>query len=142
MLNKASLIGLTGQDPEIKTTSTGKELALFSLATSENWKDKATGERKDKTEWHKIVVYNQHIVEFCRNYVKKGQKLYIEGKIQTRKYKSANEAKSRYMTEIVLDHGAILQALTKADVVGQPFHEPKEPESLNNFDENTDDIPF
>lgn len=100
-LNKVTLIGNLGRDPEIRTTNDGKEIASFSIATSESWKDKITGERKDKTEWHRIAVFSEGLVRVVKNYVKKGSKLYIEGQLQTRKWID-NENKERYTTEIVL----------------------------------------
>lgn len=100
-LNKVTLIGNLGKDPEIRSTSDGRELANFSIATSENWKDKMTGERKEKTEWHRIVVFNEGLVGVIKNYVKKGSKLYIEGQLQTRKW-TDNDGNEKYTTEVVL----------------------------------------
>lgn len=100
-LNKVTLIGNLGGDPEIRTTNDGKEIANFSLATSESWKDKATGEKKDKTEWHRIVCFNEGLVKIIKEYVKKGTKLYIEGQLQTRKWLD-NVNHERYTTEVVL----------------------------------------
>ena len=102
-LNKVTLIGNLGKDPEIRTTNDGRELANFSLATSESWKDKVTGEKKDKTEWHRVVVFNEGLVRVIKSYVKKGSKLYIEGQLQTRKWVD-NENQERYTTEIVLQN--------------------------------------
>jgi single-strand DNA-binding protein len=110
-INKAILIGRVGKDPEIRATNNGKEIASFSLATSESWKDKASGERKEKTEWHNIVVFNEGLVSVVKNYVKKGSQLYVEGAIQTRKWQDSNGA-DRYTTEIVLQaYGGTLQLL-------------------------------
>ena len=100
-LNKVSLIGNLGKDPEIRTTSDGREIASFSLATSESWKDKASGERKEKTEWHRIVVFTEHLVNLVKNYVKRGSKLYLEGSLQTRKWID-NTGQEKYTREIVL----------------------------------------
>lgn len=100
-LNKVTLIGNLGRDPEIRTTNDGKEIANFSLATSESWKDKATGEKKDKTEWHRIVCFNEGLVKVIKEYVKKGTKLYIEGQLQTRKWLD-NANQEKYTTEVVL----------------------------------------
>ena len=100
-INKVILIGNLGKDPEIRTTQDGREIANFSLATSESWKDKMTGERKDKTEWHNIVVFNDGLVKVIKSYVKKGSKLYIEGKLTTRKWQD-QQGQDRYTTEIVL----------------------------------------
>ena len=100
-INKVLLIGNVGRDPEIRTVNNGGEIALFSLATTDSWKDKSTGERKDKTEWHRIVVYNSGLVGIVKSYVKKGSKLYIEGSLQTRKWVD-NQGVERQVTEVVL----------------------------------------
>jgi single-strand DNA-binding protein len=100
-LNKVVLIGNLGRDPEIRSTNDGREIATFSIATSESWKDKLTGEKKEKTEWHRIVVFSEGLVRVIKSYVKKGTKLYIEGQLQTRKWVD-NENHERYTTEIVL----------------------------------------
>ncbi|MDR3079251.1 MAG: single-stranded DNA-binding protein [Rickettsiales bacterium] len=100
-VNKVILIGNVGKDPEIRTMNNGNEVALFSLATSDSWKDKTTGERKDKTEWHRIVVYSQGLVGIIRSYVKKGSKLYLSGSIQTRKWVDPSGV-DKYATEIIL----------------------------------------
>jgi single-strand DNA-binding protein len=102
-LNKATLIGNVGQDPEIRSTQDGRELATFSLATTESWKDKNSGEKKEKTEWHRIVVFSQGLVGIIKNYVKKGSKLYVEGQLQTRKW-TDKEGNEKYTTEIVLQN--------------------------------------
>ena len=102
-VNKVILIGNVGQDPEIKNTQDGRELATFSLATSENWKDKNSGEKREKTEWHRIVVYSQGLVGVIKNYIKKGTKLYLEGQLQTRKWSDSNGVE-KYTTEIVLQN--------------------------------------
>ncbi len=100
-LNKVTLIGNVGKDPEIRTTSDGREIASFSLATSESWKDKSSGERKEKTEWHRIVIFSEPLVNLVKNYVKRGSKLYLEGSLQTRKWVD-NTGQERFTTEIVL----------------------------------------
>lgn len=102
-INKVILIGNVGGDPEIRNTNDGREIASFSLATSESWKDKATGEKKDKTEWHRIVVFSQGLVGIVKNYVKKGSKLYIEGQLQTRKW-TDNNGVDKYTTEVVMQN--------------------------------------
>lgn len=100
-VNKAIVVGNVGGEPEIRSTQDGSKIANFSLATSEGWKDKLTGERKDKTEWHRIVVFNPNLVEVIEKYVHKGTKLYVEGQLQTRQW-TDKEGKERYSTEIVL----------------------------------------
>jgi len=100
-VNKAIVVGNVGGEPEVRSTQDGSKIASFSLATSEGWKDKVTGERKDKTEWHRIVVFNPNLVEVVEKYVHKGTKLYVEGQLQTRQW-TDKEGKERYTTEIVL----------------------------------------
>jgi single-strand DNA-binding protein len=100
-LNKVTLIGNLGKDPEIRFMPDGSRVASFSLATSETWKDKTTGERRDRTEWHKIVVFNDRLAEVVEKYIRKGTKLYIEGQLQTRKWTDQSGVE-RYTTETVL----------------------------------------
>jgi single-strand DNA-binding protein len=100
MLNKAILIGHLGQDPEIRTSKTDKRIATLSLATSKRWKDRDTGEQRDQTNWHRVVVFQPHLVDVCEKYLHKGSKVYLEGEILTRKYEDKGE--NRYVTEIVL----------------------------------------
>lgn len=102
-INKVILVGNVGRDPEIRTTQDGKEIASITLATSEHWKDRATGERKERTEWHRVAVFSEGLVNVVKNYVKKGSKLYIEGALQTRKWVDNNGAE-RYTTEIVMQN--------------------------------------
>lgn len=102
-INEAFLQGNVGNEPEIVSTKDGKEFCNFSLATSESWTDKRTGEVKQLTEWHRIVVYNEALVKLVKNYVNKGSKLIIRGKIQTRKW-TDKEGVDRYTTEIVLNN--------------------------------------
>jgi single-strand DNA-binding protein len=102
-LNKVTLIGNVGKDPEIRSTSDGREIASFSVATSESWKDKASGERRERTEWHKIVVFSEALVNLVKNYVKRGTKLYLEGSLQTRKWVD-NTGQEKYTTEIILQN--------------------------------------
>ena len=101
-LNKVLLIGRLGADPEIKQMVNGKSVARLSLATSQTWKDKNTGERKEKTEWHRIVVFNEGLVNVVQQYVKKGANVYIEGQLSTRKWKDESTGQDKYSTEIVL----------------------------------------
>lgn len=100
-VNKVILIGNLGRDPEIRSFQNGGRVASFSLATSENWKDKATGEKKERTEWHRISVLNDKLVEVVEKYVKKGSKLYIEGQLETRKW-TDKDGQEKYTTEVVL----------------------------------------
>ena len=101
-INKVILVGNVGNQPEIKTTqSTGEALAIFSIATSEKWKDKNSGEQRERTDWHKIVVFAPGLVKIVKEYINKGSKLYIEGKMQTRDYEG-NDGVKRYTTEVIL----------------------------------------
>ena len=100
-VNKVILVGNVGQDPEVRQFQNGGQVASFSLATSETWKDKNTGERREKTEWHRIAVFSEGLVRVVQNYVKKGSKLYIEGQLETRKWQD-KEGQDRYTTEDVL----------------------------------------
>ena len=100
-VNKVILVGNVGRDPEIRSTQDGTKVANLSLATSENWRDKNTGERKERTEWHRVVIFNERIADVVEKYVKKGAKLYIEGAIQTRKW-TDNTGAEKYTTEVVL----------------------------------------
>lgn len=99
-LNRAMLIGNVGNDPEFRTTESGSKVSNFSIATSESWKDKNTGEKKERTEWHRVVVWNDGLIGVIEKYVKKGSKVYIEGEIQTRKWEK--DGIDRYSTEIIL----------------------------------------
>ena len=100
-VNKVILVGNLGRDPEIRSTNDGTRVANMSVATSESWKDKATGERKERTEWHRVVVFNDRLVEIIEKYLKKGSKVYLEGALQTRKW-TDKEGQERYTTEVVL----------------------------------------
>ena len=100
-LNKVLLIGRLGNDPEIKQMQNGKSVARLSVATSESWKDKNTGERKDKTEWHRVVIFNEGLVNVVQKYLKKGAQVYIEGQLSTNKYTDSN-GQEKYSTQIVL----------------------------------------
>ena len=102
-VNKVILVGNLGQDPEIKNMQDGKEIATFSIATSESWKDKNSGEKRDKTEWHRLVIFSQGLVGIAKSYVKKGTKLYIEGSLQTRKW-TDKDGVEKYTTEVVLQN--------------------------------------
>ena len=100
-VNKVILVGNLGKDPEIRRTNDGRPIANLSVATSESWRDKNTGERKEKTEWHRVVIFNENIAKVAEQYLKKGAKVYIEGQLQTRKYTDKDGAE-KYSTEIVL----------------------------------------
>ena len=100
-INKVILVGNLGKDPEMRATQDGSKIATFSIATSESWKDRMSGERKEKTEWHRVVVFNKNLADVCEKYLRKGSKVYIEGQLQTRKW-TDQSGQERYTTEIVL----------------------------------------
>ena len=100
-INKVILVGNVGNDPEIKTFQSGDKVINFSIATSENWKDRESGEQKSITEWHKVAIFNTALVEIANKFVKKGMKVYLEGQLQTRKWQDSSGA-DRYTTEVVL----------------------------------------
>lgn len=100
-VNKVILVGNLGGDPEIRSMQSGDEVANLNIATSETWKDKASGERKERTQWHKVVIFNQPLVKVAQNYLKKGAKVYIEGSLETRKWQD-KDGKDQYTTEVVL----------------------------------------
>jgi len=101
-VNKVILIGNLGADPEIRSLGSGDRVANLRIATSETWRDRNSGERKEKTEWHRVVVFNENIVKVCENYLRKGAKVYIEGAIQTRKWQDQS-GQEKYSTEIVIN---------------------------------------
>ena len=101
-LNKVQLIGRLGADPDIKQMVNGKSVARLSIATSQSWKDKSSGERKEKTEWHRIVIFNEGLVNVVQQYLKKGANIYVEGQLNTRKWKDEASGQDKYSTEVVL----------------------------------------
>ncbi len=100
-VNKVILIGNLGNDPEVRSMQTGKEVVNLSIATSESWKDRQTGERQNRTQWHKVVIFNEGLVSVAKNYLRKGSKVYIEGQLETRKWQG-QDGKDNYSTEVVL----------------------------------------
>ena len=102
-VNKVILVGNLGRDPEVRHTQDGKAIVNLSVATSENWRDKQTGERKEKTEWHRVVIFNENLGKIAEQYLKKGAKVYIEGQLQTRKYND-KDGVEKYSTEVVLQN--------------------------------------
>ncbi len=113
-VNKVTLIGNLGKDPEAREMDSGDKVCNFSLATSESWKDKKTGERKEKTEWHRVVIFAQGLVGIAEQYLKKGSKVYIEGQLETRKWME-EDGTERYSTEVVLRHNSELKMLDSAN---------------------------
>src|SRR5437762_5290198 len=100
-INKVILVGNLGRDPEMRSTQDGTRIANFTVATSESWRDRVSGERKERTEWHRVVIFNERLAEIAEKYLKKGAKVYLEGALQTRKW-SDNSGQERYTTEVVL----------------------------------------
>lgn len=100
-INKVIIIGNLGKDPEIRTTQDGREIANITVATSEHWTDKNSGERREKTEWHKIAIFNPGLVNLTKKFLHKGSKVYVEGQLQTRKWQD-NSGQDRYITEVVI----------------------------------------
>ena len=100
-VNKVILVGNLGRDPEVRYSQDGAKIVNFSLATSDSWKDKQTGERREKTEWHRVVIFNDHLGGIAEQYLRKGAKVYVEGALQTRKW-TGNDGNERYSTEVVL----------------------------------------
>ena len=148
-LNKVLLIGRLGSDPEIKQMVNGKSVARFSLATSNTWKDKNTGERKEKTEWHRVVIFNEGLVNVVQQYVKKGAQVYIEGQLTTRKWTDEKSGQDKYSTEIVLQGYnstfTILSGKNNQNTVSQDSSESKSapPNEKDISSKDLDDeIPF
>jgi len=113
-VNKVILVGNLGKDPEIRRTQDGRPIANLSVATSESWRDKATGERREKTEWHRVVIFSEGLCRVVEQYLKKGAKVYIEGQLQTRKW-TDQQGVERYSTEVVLqNYNSVLTMLDKA----------------------------
>ena len=100
-INKVILVGNLGADPEIRQTKDGRPIANLSVATGESWKDKNTGERREKTEWHRVVIFNEGLAKIAEQYLRKGSKVYLEGQLQTRKWQDQN-GQDKYTTEVVL----------------------------------------
>jgi single-strand DNA-binding protein len=122
-VNKVILIGNLGADPEIRRTQDGRPIANLRVATSETWRDKATGERREKTEWHRVVIFNEGLCRIAEQYLKKGSKVYLEGALQTRKWQD-KDGNDRYSTEVVLQ--GFNCVLTMLDTRGGGAAEPSE----------------
>ncbi len=151
-VNKVILVGNLGRDPEIRQTKDGRPIANLSVATSETWKDKMSGERRERTEWHRVVVFSEGLARIAEQYLKKGSKVYVEGQLQTRKWQDQN-GQDRYSTEVVLQgFGAVLTMLDGrrdgggmsdyGSSGGDAFNEPSGPSGGGQSFELDDDIPF
>ena len=146
-LNKVQLIGRLGADPEIKQMVNGKNVARLSVATSQSWKDKSSGERKEKTEWHRVVIFNEGLVKIVQQYLKKGANVYLEGQLSTRKWRDEKSGQDKYSTEVVLQgFNSSLTMLDGKNKAGSP-NDTNNKSNLPN-DENSqaseldDEIPF
>ncbi len=142
-LNKVCLIGNVGKDPEIRHTQSGGKIANLTVATSETWKDKQSGEKKEKTEWHRVVVFDERLADIIERYVTKGTKLYLEGALQTRKW-TDNQGVDKYTTEVVLQRfSGVLTLLGGGQASGERQEPEQKPEkqSQPNLADNSD-IPF
>jgi len=154
-VNKVILVGNLGRDPEIRSTQDGTRVANLSLATSESWRDKNTGERREKTEWHRVVIFNDRLVDVAEKYLRKGSKIYLEGQLQTRKW-TDQSGQEKYTTEVVLQRfrGELTMLDSRAaggesGSYGEPAQEPapqssgsgggRAPSSGGDLD---DEIPF
>ncbi|MCC5996160.1 MAG: single-stranded DNA-binding protein [Oceanicaulis sp.] len=154
-INKVIIVGNLGADPEIKAMPSGDKMAKFPVATSETWRDRQSGEKREKTEWHNVVIFNDNLTKVAENYLRKGMKVYIEGSLQTRKWQDQN-GQDRYMTEVVLqkfrgelqmldskgggDRGGYDQGDDRSSGGGQrQMDKPREDFSSDTLD---DDIPF
>ena len=149
-LNKVTLIGNVGRDPEIRSSQNGNQIASFSVATSESWKDKSSGQRKEKTEWHRVVCFSPGLCKFIDGYVRKGSQVYVEGQLQTRKW-TDKSGQEKYTTEVVIQgYGGELKLIcgkSSGGSRGSETSSAKEPSSmfaraLTTADDLDDEIPF
>ena len=145
-VNKVILIGNLAADPEARRMNSGDKIVNFRLATSESWKDKQTGERKEKTEWHKVVIFNDGLAGVAEQYLRKGSKVYVEGALQTRKWQDQS-GNDRYSTEIVLQkYRGELTLLDKptgdATAPARSAQQARKPAPVDEFTDHGDDIPF
>lgn len=139
-INKVVLLGYLGRDPEARIAQDGTKVITFSVATSESWRDRQTGERKEKTEWHRVVVFNEHLALLAEKYLHKGSQVYLEGNLQTRKWTDRNNM-DRYSTEIVLGQwrGSVILLDRPSTDDGEPYAAPAPPALSDGLSDN---IPF
>ncbi len=158
-VNKVILVGNLGKDPEVRHTQDGKPIVSMSIATSENWRDKSSGERKEKTEWHRVVIFNENLAKVAEQYLKKGSTVYIEGQLQTRKY-TDKDGVEKYTTEVVLqnfrgeltmlgskpnsgDSGSISYGGGNDFGASSPMEKPRSSSPKQSFSRDLDDeVPF
>jgi single-strand DNA-binding protein len=146
-VNKVTLVGNLGKDPETRRMTSGDPIVNFSLATSETWRDKASGERKERTEWHRVVIFNKNLAEVAEKYLRKGSKVYLEGALQTRKW-TDKDGQEKYSTEVVLQNfrGELVMLDTKGGGEGggggrERMGASEAPASFQR-EEMDDEIPF
>ncbi|HLY07609.1 MAG TPA: single-stranded DNA-binding protein [Rhizomicrobium sp.] len=145
-VNKVILVGNLGKDPDIRRTQNNDAIVNLSVATSESWRDKQTGERREKTEWHRVVIFNENLAKVAENYLRKGSKVYLEGQLQTRKY-TDKDGMEKYSTEVVLQRfrGELVMLDSRGDRESAPArnggmsHETPQSFERNEMD---DEIPF
>jgi len=142
-VNKVILIGNLGRDPEVRRMTSGDPVVNLSIATSESWRDKASGERKEKTEWHRVVIFNPNLAEVAEKYLKKGAKIYVEGQLATRKWTDKDGAE-KYTTEIVLNRfrGELVMLDAKGEGSGARISAAAEAPASFDRSELDDEIPF
>lgn len=146
-INKVILVGNLGKDPEVRFNADGAKIVSLSLATSESWKDKNSGERRDRTEWHKVIIFNERFADLAEKFLKKGSKVYLEGQIQTRKW-TDSEGKDRYITEIVLPkfRGELTLLEPKLQTTQSDYYSDNDSNLQNNnqgsYNHLNDEIPF
>jgi single-strand DNA-binding protein len=145
-VNKVILVGNLGRDPDVRRTNSGDPVVNLSLATSESWRDKTSGERKEKTEWHRVVIFNENIAKVAEQYLRKGAKIYVEGQLQTRKFTDKDGAE-RYSTEVVLSRfrGELIMLDSRGgENAGAAPRAGSSAEPQTSFDRNEmdDEIPF
>ena len=137
-VNKVILVGNLGQDPEVRSFDNGGEVVNLSIATSENWKDRNSGERRERTEWHRVAIFNPGLVTVAKNYLRKGSKVYIEGQLETRKWQDQN-GQDRYSTEVVLRPFRSELTMLDSKGAGAPAGDQKPTAPTGKVD---DEIPF
>jgi single-strand DNA-binding protein len=142
-VNKVILVGNLGKDPEVRRMTSGEPVVNLSIATSETWRDKASGERKEKTEWHRVVIFNKNLAEVAEKYLRKGAKVYVEGQLQTRKWTDKDGAE-KYSTEVVLQNfrGELTMLDGKGGGEGGGSRGAGESPASFQRDEMDDEIPF
>ena len=145
-INKVILVGNLGKDPEIRQMQTGGKIVTFSIATSEQWKDRTTGERKENTEWHRVVIFNEHLGDVAEKYLRKGSKVYVEGQLQTRKW-TDQSGQEKYTTEVVVSRFKGELALLDgrgnndgASAFDAPSMGSSQPSALGSMNEMDDDM--